>query len=187
MRADRAQSDENRTQIFSLSFYYEIPAWKSQHGVLGKALGGWTLSGLTSAQSGAPFNILSGVDNSLTAVGWDRPNLVGDPSRSYASENDMLQQFFNIAAFAANKPGQYGNVGRNLLTGPAQGSTDVSLVKAFPISERLGKIKVRAEFFNALNQVNFGQPVSALNNRNFGKIQTAGDPRILQFALRYQF
>jgi hypothetical protein len=187
MRADRSRSDEDRTHIFSASFYYEIPAWRAQHGVLGKALGGWTLSGLISALSGAPVNILSGVDNSLTAVGWDRPDLAGDPSRSHSSRNDMIQQFFNIAAFVPNRPGRYGNTGRNILSGPGSSTTDLSLVKTFPVSERLGKVQFRSEFFNAWNQVNFGAPVAALNNRNFGKIQSAGDPRILQFALRYLF
>jgi hypothetical protein len=187
MRADRSRSDEDRTHIFSTSFYYEIPVWRAQHGVLGKAFGGWTLSGLVSAISGAPVNVLSGVDNSLTAVGWDRPDLVGDPSRSHSSRNDMIQQFFNIAAFVANQPGRYGNTGRNILSGPASSNTDLSLVKSFPISERLGKLQFRSEFFNTWNQVNFGAPVAALNNRSFGKIQSAADPRILQFALRYLF
>jgi hypothetical protein len=127
------------------------------------------------------------VDNSLTAVNWDRPDLVGDPTRSHSSRNDMIQQFFNIAAFAANQPGRYGNTGRNILSGPASSNTDLSLVKSFSISERLGKLQFRSEFFNTWNQVNFGAPVAALNNRNFGKIQSAADPRILQFALRYLF
>jgi hypothetical protein len=187
MRADRSLSDENRSQVFSMSFYYEIPAWKAQKGFRGKVFDGWTLSGLTNIQSGAPVNILSGVDNSLTAVGWDRPNLVGNTDRSYANENDMIQEYFNTAAFAANLPGQYGNLGRNAVIGPSQSTTDLSLVKSFLISERLGRVQFRSEFFNAWNQVNFGQPVAALNNRNFGKVQSAGDPRILQFALRYQF
>jgi hypothetical protein len=187
MRADRSRSDEDRTQIFNTSFYYEIPAWRAQHGLIGKALGGWTLSGLAGASTGAPVNILSGVDNSLTGVGWDRPDLVGDPSRDHPDRNATIQQFFNTAAFLANQPGRYGNTGRNVLYGPSQTTTDLSLVKPFNISERLGKLQFRTEFFNAWNRVNLGQPVPQLNNRNFGHIQSAGDPRILQFALRYLF
>ena len=103
------------------------------------------------------------------------------------SRNDAIQQFFTTTAFVANQPGRYGNVGRNLLYGPTQVTNDLSLVKSFPISERLGKLQFRSEFFNAWNRVNLGQPVPQLNNRNFGKIQTAGDPRVLQFALRYVF
>jgi hypothetical protein len=139
------------------------------------------------ALSGAPVNILSGVDNSLTGVGWDRPDLIGDPTRSHANHNDLIQAFFNTAAFVANQPGRYGSTGRNILNGPKQGTLDLSLSKSFAISDRLGKIQFRTESFNTLNQVNFGQPVPQLNNRNFGKVQSAGDPRILQFALRYVF
>jgi hypothetical protein len=64
---------------------------------------------------------------------------------------------------------------------------DFSLVKNFPISERLGKLQFRSEFFNTLNHARFGQPDGNLNNKTFGQIQTAADPRIIQFALRYQF
>jgi len=60
-------------------------------------------------------------------------------------------------------------------------------VKSFRISERLGQVQFRSEFFNLLNQVNFGQPDGNFANRTFGQIQTAADPRIVQFALRYQF
>jgi hypothetical protein len=63
----------------------------------------------------------------------------------------------------------------------------LSLVKSFPISERLGELQLRGEFYNAWDQVNLGSPNATLNNRLFGQIQSAGDPRIVQLALRYQF
>ena len=185
--ADRSRSDEDRTHVFSASFYYELPFLREGKGFVGKAFGAWTVSGIISHTSGAPINILSGQDYSLTGVGYDRPDLVGDPHRSYSSTDDMLMRYFNTAAFVANKPGQYGNVGRNLLTGPSQDITNISLVKSFPISERLGRLQFRGEFFNLFNHANFGQPEARLNNRNFGRIQSAGDPRIVQLALRYIF
>ena len=187
MRADRSPSDEDRTHIFNSSFYYEIPAWRAQQGMVGKALGGWTLSGTVTLISGPPLTIRSGQDYSLTGVGWDRPDLVGSPYRAHSSRDDFINAFFNTAAFVANQPGRYGNFGRNVFSGPASAVTNLSVVKSFPISERLGKVQFRGEFFNLFNSVNFGQPVLLLNNRNFGRIQTAGDPRIVQFALRYAF
>ena len=186
-RADRARSDEDRRHTFNASFFYEIPAWRQQKGVLGKTLGGWTLSGMVRQASGGPINIISGVDNSLTGVGFDRPDLAGNPVRSHSGREDMIQRFFNTAAFVANQPGLYGSAGRNLVSGPAQATTSLSLVKSFPISERLGRIQFRSEFFNAWNQVNFGQPEARVNNRSFGRILSAGSPRIVQLALRYQF
>ena len=187
MRADRSRSDEDRTHVFNSSFYYEIPAWRAQKGALGKAFGGWTVSGTVTAISGPPLHIRSGVDYSLTGVGWDRPDLVGVPGRNHSSRDDFIYPFFNTAAFVANQAGKYGNFGRNVVSGPAQSDTDLSIVKGFPISERLGKLQFRAEFFNAWNAVRLGSPVLLLNDRNFGRIQSAGDPRIVQLALRYSF
>jgi hypothetical protein len=186
-RADRSRSDEDRAHIFNTSVYYEIPAWRQQTSAIGKALGGWTLSGMISAVSGGPIHIRSGQDYSLTGVGWDRPDLVGSAQRSHSSRDDFIQNFFNTAAFVANQAGRYGNTGRNIISGPAQSTTDISIVKSFPISERLGRLQFRSEFFNLWNQVSFSQPEARLNNRNFGRIQSAGDPRIVQFALRYSF
>ena len=186
-RADRARSDEDRNHVFSGSFVYQLPFLRARQSLLGKVVGGWSMSGLITASSGLPIYIISGRDYSLTGVGFDRPDLVGNPRRDWADKNDMLQQYFNTAAFVPNQPGRYGNTGRNLLSAPGFMNVDVSLVKAFNISEKLGQIQFRSEFFNALNRANFGAPVSNLNNTTFGRIQTAGDPRIVQFALRYQF
>jgi hypothetical protein len=99
----------------------------------------------------------------------------------------MLQQFFNTAAFVANQPGRYGNAARNLFSGPGSFNTDISVVKTFPISDRYGQLQFRSEFFNAMNRANFGQPDGNLIDKTFGQIQTAADPRIVQFALRYRF
>jgi hypothetical protein len=186
-RADRSRSDEDRRHVFATSFVYEIPAWKSNRGLPNRIFGDWAISGVVSIASGLPVWIRSGQDNSLTGVGFDRPDLVGKPVRSHADRTSMIAEFFNRAAFVRNQPGRYGNAGRNLLSGPAQSSSDLWLTKTLLISERLGRVQFRTEFFNAWNQVNFSSPVAQLNNQNFGRIQSAGSPRILQFALKYLF
>ncbi len=99
----------------------------------------------------------------------------------------MVAQYFNTAAFVANEPGQYGNAGRNLFSGPGYSSTSLSLTKGLRLPGRLGRVQVRAEAFNVFNQVNFGAPEARLINPNFGRILTAGDPRIVQLALRWGF
>ena len=185
-RADRARSDEDRTHVLTGSFVYEMPAWRQQQGILGKVFGGWEFSGIVSLASGLPVWVRSDRDNSLTGVGFDRPDLVGDPVRSHSSRDDMIAQFFNTSAFVPNQPGRYGNAARNIFSGPAHSSTDLALSKNFRISEGT-KLQFRTEFFNAWNQVNFGAPEARLANRNFGRILSAGSPRILQFALKYMF
>lgn len=186
-RADRSLSDDDRRHVFNGSFVYELPFLRTSKHIAARVIGGWSLSGLVSIGSGEPVYVTTGQDASLTGVNFDRPDLVGQPKRSHANREDMIQQFFNTSAFVANRPGMYGTAGRNLFSGPASNSTNLALTKSFPISERLGRVQFRSEFFNAFNQVNFGKPEARLNNRNFGRILTAGEPRIIQFALRYQF
>jgi len=186
-RLDRARSDEDRSRVFSLSFVYEVPFLRNSRSPLAYALGGWSVSGLVTAATGLPVFVISGQDYSLTGVGFDRPNVSGNPVIPHPSRSAMIQKFFNTGVFTANLPGQYGTAGRNLFSGPGLSNTNISLVKSFRISERLGQVQFRSEFFNLLNQVNFGQPDGNFANRTFGQIQTAADPRIVQFALRYQF
>jgi hypothetical protein len=48
-------------------------------------------------------------------------------------------------------------------------------------------LQFRWEIFNVINKVNYNAPVTALNSASFGQIQSAGDPRIMQFALKVDF
>jgi hypothetical protein len=57
---------------------------------------------------------------------------------------------------------------------------------AMPFNES-HKLEFRAEFFNLFNRVNLGNPNTSRSSTLFGRITTAGDPRILQFGLRYFF
>ena len=98
-----------------------------------------------------------------------------------------------------------GNVGRNCLRGPRQGNTDLGLVKRLPLRESKN-IEVRAEFFNLFNQVNLANPLSNFNAvsgtggsingatgqvikpGNFARvISTSNNPRIIQFAVKFNF
>jgi hypothetical protein len=185
--AEWARSDEDRRHVFNASFFYELPFFRTSGRIVNGLLGGWGVAGMVSITSGLPVNVVSGRDFSLTGVGFDRPNLVGDPVLDHSNKADMIARYFNTAAFVANQPGQYGNAGRNLFSGPGDSSTNVSLTKAFPLPGRLGRLQVRAEAFNVFNQVNFGQPEARLINANFGRILTAGSPRIVQLALRWGF
>jgi hypothetical protein len=101
----------------------------------------------------------------------------------------------------AGAPGtDLGNVGRNVLRGPLQTNVDFSVIKRFPFGEAKS-VEFRAEFFNLFNRVNFETPVANLNaaiiNPSTGQIIDAGDfgrinstsnnPRLIQFALKFNF
>jgi hypothetical protein len=58
---------------------------------------------------------------------------------------------------------------------------DLSLVRNFALSQGT-RLELRIESFNVTNHVNFGLPVADLNSANFGRIFSAGPPRLMQFA-----
>jgi hypothetical protein len=134
--------------------------------------------------SGSYMTITSGVDTSLTqALGGDRANQILPDS--YAP-NRNVDLWLNRAAFAQPADGEWGNMAVNDIVGPGRVGIDMGLTRIFKIREKQS-VEFRAEAFNLPNHVNPNNPTAVLNNQNFGKITTAGDPRILQFALKYVF
>jgi hypothetical protein len=192
MRGDYGRSDYDRRSVFNASLVYMIPFFHDTPRPVHAAFSNWSASSIIGVSSGLPFLIATGYDASLTGVGYDRPNLIGNPHRSYASRTNELSEYFNTSVFVANSPGQYGDTGRNIISGPGLTNVNLSLVRSFPISDRLGKVEFRSEFFNLFNHPNFGQPDGIFSDKTFGVISATGpagiaDPRIMQFALRYQF
>ena len=92
----------------------------------------------------------------------------------------------NAGAFTSAAPGTYGNLGYNNLKGPGVFTLNVALSRTFPIRESMS-LQFRAEAFNLPNHTNFNTPVATLNSGSFGQIQSAGDPRIVQLAMKFVF
>ncbi|MFZ0593416.1 MAG: carboxypeptidase regulatory-like domain-containing protein, partial [Bryobacteraceae bacterium] len=138
-----------------------------------------------SAHTGLPINITSGVDNSKTGVGLDRPNqMLLDAYNS--NWGPSLPQYLNGAAFVQNAVGTFGNVGRDSVFGPGTFEFDAALSRIFAIGERW-RLEVRAEGFNVINHTNFNAPTGNLSSTQFGQINSAASNRILQFALKLHF
>ena len=130
---------------------------RGSRGLQEKLIGGWTLSGVESVQSGFPFTpqlgfnpTNNGDSRNPIRPSWDPdfsgPVVLGGPNR-----------YFNPQAFVLPPPGTYGNAGRDILTGPGRATLDLSLAKLTPISDRL-RMQLRAEFFNLFNRANFSTP-----------------------------
>jgi hypothetical protein len=100
----------------------------------------------------------------------------------------LISEWFNTGDFVPNAVGTYGNIGKNSLRGPRLFTTDLALLKAGKAGERI-RYEFRAEFYNAFNNVNFGNPDAGLQDGPgvFGAITSANDPRILQMALKLSF
>jgi outer membrane receptor protein involved in Fe transport len=182
LRSEKARSDNDVRQRFVTSFLWEVPSPKGR--LAGGVLGGWQLNGIFTADTGTPFNVVSGRDQALIGSGSQRPNLVGDPYLDRGRPRaELLQQYFNPAAFAVPPTGQFGNLGRNVLNGPGGYTFDGSVFRSFQLAERM-RLQFRAEFFNALNHANLGSPVANITSATVGRILSASSPRIMQFGLK---
>ena len=124
---------------------------------------------------------LTGADRALTGMQNQRPNQVLDDPYGDRS----LTRWLNSAAFAQPALGTHGNAGRNAHEGPGRRVVDLSLVRSFEFGTQ--RLEARVEAFNAFNWFRWGNPVTNLSAATFGRILTAGDPRIMQFALKYTF
>ncbi len=184
-------SDFDVRHRFVLNGIYELPFGKNraflQNGIGAAIFGGWTLSGSLNTRSGRPFTVTqSGDPLSLFGRSTTLPNLVGDPNIS----DRTVDRWFDPAAFQVLPGGssEYGNAGRNILRGPGFASLDLGIHRRFGLGSETRYLDFRWELFNALNRANFGLPNRTINSSNVGTITTlAGDPRVMQFALRINF
>jgi hypothetical protein len=165
-----------------------LPKLSNTGALLRNVIGGWESSGFWTMQTGTPFGIASGTDRSLSGLGIDNADLVGNPFLSTdRSRKDLINQFFNTAAFAPNALGTFGTAPRNFMRRLGSKNWDLALMKKFQVREGTS-IQFRSEFFNAFNLVNLSGPQTNLNVANrFGKIESAGSPRIIQFGLKLLF
>ena len=182
---ERGNSNFDRTQIFILSYVYDIPApW--QNGFARALLGNWQLSGISSFQTGTPLNITMNGDNAGIGVSGNpyRPDLVGD----WAGDGTR-QNFFNKNAFVQPARGNFGNAGRNVVRGAGLNNTDASLFRKFPgiFKSETSGLDFRAEFYNIFNHTQFSAYGTALGVSNFGQATGARDARTIQLGLRLYF
>jgi hypothetical protein len=185
-RADYARCDFDITHTVNASLIYPVPHAANLRGALGELINGWTMTGIVTARSGRPFTVSSGVDNSLTGVpNNDTADQIA-PNSARPAGADPLQQWFNTSGFRVNAQGTFGNAGRNSLVGPHAWNVDFGLMKRVRAT-RESALELRFEGFNILNHTNFDNPVATVNNANFGRIRGAGDPRVLQLALKLSF
>ncbi|MDQ3802934.1 MAG: carboxypeptidase regulatory-like domain-containing protein [Acidobacteriota bacterium] len=195
LRAERARSNFDVRQRFTLSYSYDLPfgrgrALFADGGWLTSLLSGWQTFGIVTLQTGRPFTValLREFDNSgtgLSALGFganDRPNVVGDPNAGPRTP----EQWFNVAAFALPAPGTFGNAGRNIVEGPGYENFNASLVKNARFGERYD-LQLRAEFFNLFNHPNFNLPDNFFGSPSFGRVTSAREPRHVQFGAKLLF
>jgi len=203
-RLARGVSDNNRPIVAFLAAVYEVPFGKGRkymtnaHKAAELFLGGWQLNGTFNWMSGRPFTPSYRDCNADRDTGWCRPNSVGDYRLDKPSQFGWFRT--TSAPLTANlqtdgvwqRParGTFGTVGRNEIFGPSFQQLDMSLFKAFSITEK-HNLQFRAEVFNFLNKTNLADPNGCVDcpgvaGRIFGAF-TGYVPRQVQLGLRYSF
>ncbi len=173
---DRGNGAYDVRNHFSGSWTWALPGHLRQP--VDMLLGGWQLNGIASIYSGLPFTVTSAT-NTLNGSGTQRANRIG--SGVLPSDQRTLQEYFNISAFVTPALYQFGNSGRDILTGPGTFQVDGSLFKNFHYtkSERT-YVQFRCEVFNVANSPQFNNPASAIGNPAAGTITSAGSKPTLQ-------
>jgi hypothetical protein len=153
------------------------------------AISGWQVGGVTTLESGRPFGVTIQGDRANTGIGSQRPDLVGPVPELSCQQNPTgpgLVSCINPAAFATPALYTYGNAPRNLLRGPGVVTTDLAVIKSFPIGGK-ARFQLRAEVFNAFNRVNFGSPNGVFGTANFGRITSASAMRRMEIGGKILF
>ncbi len=183
------------------SYSYQLPIFRTQQGFIGRALGGWVITGVTTLQTGNPFTVLLGYDVNADGLGADRPRVAdlsvlgrsidngrqlsgGGPTDSISQTQLPGTAFIPAQAGTINAdqrvylPGTAadGTLGRNTFFTHGLNYTDMTAQKEIKIRES-AKLILRMEFFNIFNRVSFDVPArTILSATPLGRITAQRNP-----------
>lgn len=202
---DYGPASYSAPQVFVVNYVYDLPFFRGQHGLAGKTLGGWEVSGITAFQTGTPVTVFQfndpfnagdwcpsatpcragvypggiGIDPSVVSPRPDR--VAGQPLAGPGS----VAEWFNTAAFT-DAIGHFGTSGRGVFTGPGLNNWDLSAIKNIKLSERFS-LQFRGEFFNAFNHVSFNSVNANTDSLSYGRLNGDHLPRNIQLGAKLYF
>ncbi|HUB17345.1 MAG TPA: carboxypeptidase regulatory-like domain-containing protein [Acidobacteriaceae bacterium] len=189
---DRGSGTLDRRNVFSTNYIYNMPFFLHSGSMLERSvLGGWVISGITQAQSGAPQAVTFGPDTLGLGGGTsNRPNLTGA-----AGGPKTRQAWFNTRAFTApvapwngGPNNGWGNAGKDAVYLPGLENTNLSLFKTFALVPNEGaRLEIRFESFNTFNHTEWNGVDTGFTDGNFGEVTSTYDPRELQFGAKFLF
>jgi hypothetical protein len=176
---------------FVASILYEVPFGDGKpyltSGLGSALLGGWQVSTIINKSSGFPRTVFTGLDNSNTGGGQDRPNIVPGQNPNLSSGQTIFQ-WFNTAAYVPNALGTFGNAGRDTIIGPGIFRVDASLIRNFRMMTSKS-LQFRLEAFNVLNNPIWNDPNTTVTDvAHYGTITSTRTPmREVQLGLKFMF
>lgn len=183
---DYGPSDFDIPQNLTASYVYDLPFGRDRYFMnnsraLDEIFGGWQLSGVTTLRAGFPATISYPGDVANVGLGT-RPVRTCNGNLSHRT----IQAWYDTSCFT--KPAQYtfGNSNPGVIRGPGYKDWDLALMKGFHTYHEQN-LQFRFEFFNASNNVSFGQPGTSISTSTPGKISSASAARVGQMALEYRF
>jgi hypothetical protein len=200
LNRNKALAGYDRTHNFQAYWTYALPFGSGQrwaaHGFAAATLGGWTIDGTLSRESGIPFSVLAS-GTSLNAPGNTQTANQVVPNVSILGGHGPGQPYFNPNAFAPVTTVQFGNTGRDILRGPGLFNVNVGLFRDFSLKENL-KLQFRAEAYGLTNTPQFANPSATVSNATFSNgmvtnlngydtISSSTGERQLRFALKLSF
>jgi hypothetical protein len=178
---DRGNCTSDRQHIANLSLSVQTPQFGSA--ALRAVASDWRVSGIVNARSGSWLTVTTNRDIAGTGIEGQRVNQVSDDV--YGEKT--LNSYLNRAAFAAPAPGTLGNHRNNSIEGPGYWSVDLALSRLVGFRDRQ-RLELRAEVFNLFNTFNWDNPTTNYDSGSFGRITSmSGNPRIMQFGIKYGF
>jgi hypothetical protein len=194
LAVEYADARTDRRHIFTASYVYMLPFDELANPAAKAILGGWSVSGITTINSGQPVSRISANTNGFLRGG--RPNIVGDPA---AGQQTVNLFWFNPNAYAPAADGTFGNSVRAEWRQPGRNQTDLSIAKNWSFNGTR-RVQFRADMINAFNHTQWqtdpqatGLDVtctSSLTTCNaagdtFGQILNARAPREIQLGLKF--
>ena len=203
-------SGTDRDQRFVANFTWQPARFSFGPSLVRHVLNNWEFSGIGLIQAGTPLSVFDTNAGSVYGLipGEVRAQRTGTNPLTHGSlYNRVINGYLDPSAFtrapeALNGTSladqDFGNSGVGFLRGPGQHNVDFAVERLFPIAET-HTIHFRTEFFNLTNTPQFANPVTSLGysdptalnpvaSPSFGRINgTVTAPRIVQFALKYQF
>jgi hypothetical protein len=192
LAAERGLSSFDQTHQFTADYLWQLPLghdrrWLTADTPLRAIFGDWQWSGDWTIASGLPFTprVLGAFsDVSRGTNGTLRADAVA--GESVTIPDPTVNQWFNLKAFVAPPPGQFGNARRNSIVGPGTRLFDMSFTKVIPLRESR-MLELRAQISNIFNTPQFNTIDTIVNSPTFGRVTSVGAMRTVLLTARFRF